>query len=243
MCKESKFDILGLITARGGSKGVPRKNTRMVAGKPLIGWTIEAAKAAKSVSRVVLSTDDKKIAELGERYGAAVPFIRPPELAEDASSHVNVVLHALKWFEENEQWKPDFVLLLQPTSPLRTAIDIDEAVDLAIHVNADAVVSVCESPAHPYFIRLIDEQGTLQPFCDIPPGYLRRQELPRAFFVNGAIYLIRPEILRIQRTWFPEPTYAYQMPIERSLNIDSEWDLQQADILLGSDEGEIHGIL
>lgn len=224
--------VLGLITARGGSKGLPRKNIRPLAGKPLVAWTIEAALNCPALSRVVVSTDDAEIAEVCRKWGADIPFIRPGELAQDDSPHMDVIIHAIKWLKDNENWCSDYVMLLQPTSPFCNAQDIDMAVALAKKRKADSVVSVTEAPSHPYFIRRITEEGTLVDFAKKPEGYLPRQLLPPAFFENGAIYLARREVLIEKRTFYTDRTYAYVMPPERSLNIDTPWDLYLADLIL-----------
>jgi len=230
--------ILGLITARSGSKGVHHKNVRVVAGKALIAWTIEAALDARQSMRVVVSTDDAEIASLARSSGAEVPFMRPRELATDEASHVDVVIHSIRWFEEHERWTPDYLVLLQPTSPLRASGDIDAAVNLAIERDALAVISVCPSPVHPYFIRSIDANSVLRPVCGMPEGYLRRQDLPSVYSVNGAIFLIRPDVLESRRTWYPDPTHGYVMPVERSLDVNTEWDLRLADMILRGDTKE-----
>ena len=131
--------ILGLITARGGSKGIPGKNIKPLAGKPLIAWTIEAANNSRLLSQVIVSTDDNEIARSAQAWGAEVPFKRPEELAQDQSSHLDVVLHALQWYQLQHRALPEYVMLLQPTSPLRTANDIDAAISLAAQKQADAI--------------------------------------------------------------------------------------------------------
>ncbi len=223
---------LGLVTARGGSKGLPGKNVRMLGGKPLIAWTLEAAQKANSLHRTIVSTDDREIAETARRFGADVPFMRPAELAHDDSPHMDAVLHALTWLDEHEDDRPDYVVLLQPTSPLRTALDIDGAVALAREKNADAVVSVCPTHDHPYLVRRLTEEGTLEEFLPCSLAYARRQDLPPAYALNGAVYVIRRDILLAQRTLLPPPTYAYLMSIERSLQIDTPWDLRMLESML-----------
>lgn len=224
--------FVGLITARGGSKGVPGKNIAPVAGQPLIAWTIAAARESK-MDRCIVSTDSDEIAAVCRVAGGEVPFRRPDALAQDDSPHIDVLLHALDWLD-NEGRGPDYLVLLQPTSPLRTGQDIDAAMDLAIQRNADSVISVCDAPVHPFWVRRIDESGRLKDFMDWPDnsGYLRRQILPPAYAMNGAIYVIRSKILRERRSYFTERTYAYVMPRERSLDVDTAWDLQIAEMAL-----------
>lgn len=226
---------LGLVTARRGSKGLPGKNIRVVGGKPLIAWTLEAARNAALLDQVVVSTDDREIAETARRWGADVPFLRPAELARDESPHIDVVLHALAWLDEREEYRPDYVALLQPTSPLRTGEDIDGAVSLAREKNADAVVSVCETHDHPYLVRRLTADGRLEEFVPCPLAYARRQDLPPAYALNGAIYVNRRETLLASRTLCPAGALAYPMPVERSLQVDTVWDLRLAEYILGTE--------
>jgi len=202
----------------------------------MIAWTIQAALESDSLNRVILSTDDTEIAETGRKWGAEVPFMRPAELAQANSPHIDVILHAVEWLADNENYQPDYVMLLQPTSPLRTAQDIDAAMALARQHAAESVVSVSESPAHPFFIKSITKEGKLADFGDKPDGYLPRQALPPAYVENGAIYIVRRDILLRQKTLYPDGTYPYIMAEERSLDVDTPWDLYLADLVL-SDKG------
>ena len=224
--------ILGLITARGGSKGVPKKNIKIVAGKHLIVWTIEAALKSSMLNRVVLSTDDKVIAEIGKNNNAEVPFLRPEILAQDNSPHIDVIFNAINWLIDNENWRPDYILLLQPTSPLRTCQDIDNVISMGIEKNADSVVSVCMSQVHPYKMKIINRAGKMIDYTEKPKGYLPRQILPDIYFENGALYLIKTKVLLEQKTLFPENTIPYVMSEQNSLDIDTEWDVEIADLIL-----------
>jgi len=229
--------ILGLITARGGSKGVPKKNIKIVAGKHLIVWTIEAALKSSMLSRVVLSTDDKIIAEIGKNNNVEVPFLRPEILAQDNSPHIDVIFNATNWLIDNENWCPDYILLLQPTSPLRTCQDIDNVISMGIAENADSVVSVCMSQVHPYKMKKINREGKMIDYTEKPKGYLPRQKLPDIYFENGALYLIKTKVLLEQKTLFPQNTIPYIMPEENSLDIDTEWDIFLADLILKNKHG------
>jgi CMP-N,N'-diacetyllegionaminic acid synthase len=224
-------NVLTLITARGGSKSVPKKNVRVVAGKPLIAWTIEAAISCSNLDRVIVSTDDEEIAQTARDWGAEVPFMRPTELAQDDSPHIPVVTHAVEWMESHEGFKCDYVLLLQPTSPLRTSEDIDASIQLALENDADSVVSVCEAPYHPYLAKNIVD-GRLENIITPPDGYLARQVLPRSYVNNGAIYLVRRDYFMKSQTLFSDHSYAYVMPQDRSLDIDTPWDLHLAELIL-----------
>jgi CMP-N,N'-diacetyllegionaminic acid synthase len=224
--------VIGLITARGGSKGIPGKNIKMAAGKPLIEWTIQAALESQLLCRVIVSTDDDAIATVALSAKAEVPFLRPKELAGDASPHILTTEHAIQWLHEQEDCQPDYILLLQPTSPLRTASDIDGAIRLAIDRNASDVVSVCEAQHHPFLTYRLGDDGTLSPLVQTEIGYLRRQDLPTAYATNGAIYLNKRESLLQRRCHTPPGTLAYVMPQHRSLDVDTAWDFLVAELLL-----------
>jgi len=220
--------ILALITARGGSKGIPGKNLAPLAGKPLIAWTVEAARGASSLARTLVSTDDEAIAAACRSCGAEVPFRRPAELAGDRSSHISVVEHALRWLESEERYLPDYVVLLQPTSPLRTSADIDAAVSLALGKNADAVVGVCVAENHPYLVKGLDGNGGLVDYVTPPLAYARRQDFPPAYVINGAVYVNRREALLRSGSFVPPGALPYVMPRERSIDIDTPADLDAA---------------
>lgn len=224
--------IIGLIPARGGSKSIPRKNIKLLAGKPLIAWTIEAALQSHRLSRVIVSTDDAEIAQVARECGAETPFLRPSELANDDSSSISVVLHAIHWLEEREGFLPDYVLLLQPTSPFRSVQDICAAIELAEDRKAIAVIGVSEAERHPYLCKRILDDGTLADFVTSDLAYLRRQDLPPAYALNGAVYLNRRESLLRDHSFHPSGALAYVMPIERSLEIDTPWDWRVAELIL-----------
>ena len=228
---------VGLITARGGSKGIPQKNIKPLAGKPLIAWTIEAALNSRRLDRVIVSTDDEEIAKVAREWGADVPFMRPPELAQDDSPHLEVIRHALRWLDSENQAQLDYLMLLQPTSPLRTTEDIDRAIVLATEKDADAVVSVCQTHDHPYLSKQVTPDGRLLDFVEKPQGYLARQRLPPAYSLNGAIYLVRRSVLLERDDWYTDGTFAYIMPPERSLDIDTPWDLHLVNLILRDANG------
>ncbi len=232
------IDVLALVTARGGSKGVPRKNVRPLQGRPLIAWTIDEARAATSVARVVVSTDDEEIATIAAGCGAEVPFMRPKEHAGDASSHIDVLVHAIEWFERNEGYRPEYILTMQPTSPLRTVQDIEAACLIAEANGADAVVGVEETHHHPFLVRMIGSNGKLEEFVQTDISYLRRQDLPPAYVVNGAIFLNRRDSLLRDRTFEPVGTYPYVMPSDRSLQIDTPWDWFLIEQVMGARHAE-----
>lgn len=218
--------VLALIPARGGSKGIPRKNVRPIAGKPLIAWTIEAARAARDVDAVVVSTEDGEIAEIARSWGADVPFMRPPELAADDTPGIDPVLHALTMLPAY-----DAVLLLQPTSPLRTGADIEGLLALARQQGACSVVSIRETQDHPAWMYRLGSAGELQPLL---PGedIARRQDLPPVYALNGAMYFAQTAWLRARRGLVGPETIGYPMPTERSVDIDEPLDWRLAEMLL-----------
>lgn len=233
---------IGVVPARGGSKGIPRKNITMVAGKPLLAYTAEAALKSRRLSRCLLSTDDEEIASVGRKCGLEVPFLRPPELATDATPTIDVLIHVAQRLAELGI-KPDALVLLQPTAPLRTADDIDAVVGLLAESGADSVVSVTAIPSH-YAMEwqlALDHQGTLSlanggPLRDI---VTRRQLLKKSYYRNGAVYAIRSGTLLKQRNLYGDRCLGYVMPVERSVNIDCPDDLVQAErILSGSQSRE-----
>ncbi|ABB40051.1 N-acylneuraminate cytidylyltransferase [Oleidesulfovibrio alaskensis G20] len=224
--------LLGLITARGGSKRVPRKNLRIVGGKPLIAWTVEEACKCSLLDSVVVSTDDEEIASVAHRFGALRPFMRPADLAGDATPHIDCVFHALESLKMVGFSSFDAVVLLQPTSPLRLAEDIEGVVNTAMKTGAEAVVSVSESVEHPYFSRLMDAQGILSPVVLQNMAYPRKQDLEKTYFINGSIYFNTVESLCRDRTFYPDRLHGYVVPLERSLQVDSDYELNIADLLL-----------
>lgn len=224
--------ILGLIPARGRSKGLPRKNKRLLLGKPLIAWTIEQALASKYLDRVVVSTDDEEIVEISKKYGAEAPFMRPKKLATDDAKGIDVVLHTINWVEENNNKHYDLLMLLQPTSPLRTSKDIDKAVELLFSKKAQAIVSVCETEHHPYWSNTLPEDGCMKDFIRAEIKNKNRQELLVFYRSNGAIYLAYWSYLKQQRSFLDKETFAYIMPEERSIDIDNQIDFKLAEILM-----------
>jgi CMP-N-acetylneuraminic acid synthetase len=228
---------LGIITARGGSKGVPGKNLKLLGGKPLLAYTIEAA-VDTALDRLILSTDDPKIADAARALGCEVPFMRPAELARDETPHLPVIQHAVQWLKTHDRYEADVVVILQPTSPLRSAIDISGALRMLELSNADAVVSVTEVSAHAHPMRMlrVDADGSATLFVSGEPvrrRINRRQELPPAFVMNGAVYACRTSVL-----FAPEPSLygdrvvAYPMPADRSISIDSFEDWAEAEAAL-----------
>ena len=227
--------VLGIITARGGSKGVPGKNLKLLAGKPLLAYTIDAARACHALDRVILSTEDEAIAAAGRALGCDVPFIRPAELSRDDTPHLPVIQHAADWMHEQGHFQPDAVVVLQPTSPLRTAADLEGAIALLESSGADSVVSVSEVPAHSHPSRTlrVDADGFAVLFATGAPvrqRINRRQELPEAWVMNGAIYACRTGVLcGLNPSLYGDRVVAYCMPPERSISIDDLDDWAAAE--------------
>lgn len=228
--------ILGLIPARGGSRGIPRKNIAPIGGRPLLAYTCEAALGSRRLTRVVISTDDEEIAAVGRDCGAEVPFWRPPELAQAETPSLPVVLHALDWLSGHEAWEPDIVVLLQPTSPLRRARHIDEALQAMEAAGADTVVSVVPVPHryNPYSIGRVAD-GWLRDFWEEPVPFdrFRREDAPLFYARNGpAVLATRTCVLRERASFFGHLVLPYVMLEEDSVDIDTPFDLRMAEWLL-----------
>jgi CMP-N-acetylneuraminic acid synthetase len=224
------MNILGVIPARGGSVGIPRKNLYPLNGQPLIAYAIQAARAAHSLNRVIVSTDDDEIAHVARDYGADVPFMRPADLAQSQTPTVPVIQHALAMLDPTQF---DAVVVIQPTAPLRLSEDIDNAIALLTD-GFDSVVSVAEVPHqfNPNWIHHIDDHA-LHPYIeDGPLKYIRRQDLPPVYYRNGAVYVTRCMVLKKSGNLYGERTAAYIMPPQRSVNIDSLSDIWLAEYFL-----------
>ena len=226
---------LGVITARGGSKGIPGKNLKLLAGRPLVAHTIDAARESGVFDRLILSTDDPAIADVARGLGCEVPFLRPAELARDETPHLPVMQHALKWLADHQEYRPELVMILQPTSPLRQPRHIREAVALMAASPADSVVSVCPVPAHyhPMNMIAVDPAGEARLF--VTGGRLRtrlkrRQDLPPVWVINGAIYLFRAAVLsEAEPSLYGMHSAPYVMSERHSINIDNLDDWEQAE--------------
>lgn len=209
-------NILGLIPARGGSKRLPRKNIRPFLGRPLISWTIEQAKKSKYLNRVVVTTEDKEIAEISQKEGAEVPFLRPEELARDGSPTADAVLHSIDWFKERGEIF-DIIVLLEPTSPLRKDNDIDNAIELFINSldKADSLVSVGEVHLeNPYIMKKIDG-GYIRPFIDD-----KEDRINKIYFPYGVIYISKIQALRDYRSFYQKRTIPYFIERWQNYEID-----------------------
>lgn len=219
--------VLGIIPARGGSKGIPGKNLADLGGKPLLAWTIEAGRASKTIDRLILSSDSEEIMEVARQLGCDVPFVRPAELAGDHTPAADPVIHALHSLDQAY----DYVVLLQPTSPFRSADDIDACVNACVSDSVPACVSVVETRAHPYWTYLLDSRFLMHPFVE-RDLVTRRQDLPPAYALNGAVYAARVDWFLHSRAFVSEDTRAYVMPEERSVDVDTPFDLRVARALV-----------
>jgi len=228
--------VLGLIPARGGSKSIPRKNIVPLAGRPLLAYTCQAALESRSISRVVISTDDEEIAQVARECGVEAPFLRPAELASDTAQSIDVALHAVDFLQESENWSTDVLVLLQPTSPLRTARHVDEAMAARKEAGAETVVSVVDVPHRysPYSIMELSE-GRLSPFWTDPLPFdrFRRQDVPVLYARNGpAVLATRSSVLREKHSFYGDLVVPYIMEEAESLDIDGPLDLELAEFLL-----------
>ena len=228
------YPIMVVICARGGSKGVPGKNTRLLNGKPLITYTIEQAKKFSWADRIVVSTDDKEIKEVAEQYGVKVPFLRPRELATDTISVIPVIIHAVRKAEDYWKEHYDIVVNLSPTSPLRTVKDIELAVKTLVEVpDTESVFSVCESNKNPYFnMYEMDSMGYVTLSKRIKESAARRQDTPKVYLQNGSIYAVWKKILFEKKNFDTDKTRIYIMPEECSVDIDSGLDFEFAEFLM-----------
>lgn len=219
--------VIAVIAARGGSKGFPRKNIADFGGKPLIAWTIAAAARSKLLDRAVVSTDNAEIAGIARHWQGDVPFLRPAPLATDDASVTDAVLHAIDTLAEPCR----YVVLLQATSPLRTGEDIDNAITLCHRRHARSCVSLSPVEKGPQWMFKV-EGGKASPLTFDVAVHKRRQELPIAYLPNGAIYVAESNWLKTARTFYGDDTAAYIMPVERSVDIDSQKDLWIAEAFL-----------
>lgn len=226
---DNKFVVI--IPARGGSKGIPNKNLKELLGKPLIAYSIECAINSKYVDKVIVSTDSSEIAEVSKKYGAEVPFLRPSELATDSSPVIDTFIYTIERLEKEEGITIDQFIVLQPTSPLRTTRDLDEAIELFVNKKADSVVSYT-SEEHPiYWHKYLKEDGRLEDF--MPSSISRRQDYRKTYYPNGAIYVFKKALI-LQRNYYSENTYAYIMPRNRSVDIDYQEDFDYIEYLLSN---------
>lgn len=218
--------VLAIIPARGGSKGIPNKNLIPLADKPLIGWTIDAAKGSKYIDRLILSSDSQAIIDYAISAGCEAPFVRPAELAQDDTPGIAPVLHATEALDK----KYDLVVLLQPTSPLRETEDIDSCIEKSV-AHATSCVSVTEPDKSPYWMYTLNEaDGKMQPL--LKTDAMRRQDLPKVYALNGAVYVAETSFLLVHKSFLTSDTVASIMPKIRSVDIDDMMDLEWAEVVM-----------
>lgn len=223
--------VLAVIPARGGSKGIPRKNIKKLCGKPLIAWTIEEGLKSKYIDKLIVSTEDEEIALLSRKYGAEVPFLRPKELSYDDTPGIEPIIHSIKWMEQNAGIEYNYICVLQCTSPFRKSEHIDEALETLAKKNGECIVSVCESEISPYWMKKI-ENGILKDFMNNVQFYARRQELPKIYRLNGAIYAGKTSFVLKNKSWYGDNTLPYVMQRHDSLDIDDMLDFKIAELLM-----------
>ena len=227
------MSFLALIPARGGSKGLPRKNIKNLLGKPLIAWSIEAALNSKVVDRIIVSTDDEEISNVAKFWGAEVPFIRPSKLAQDNSTTFSVIEHALNSLEHRQRYVPDHIVLLEPTSPLRNATDIDRAFDQLKHSNASSIVGICLTEVHhPVFMYQMNDSGKLKPYLNNSKKIVRKQDLEGTYFLEGSIYISETQVLLEEKTFYHGNTIGYEVPKWKSPEIDDEIDFLLTEVIM-----------
>lgn len=224
--------VLGLIPARAGSKGIPGKNKKLLAGKTLVHRAFESAQAAGVLDRIILSTDDPEIASAAQALGLEVPFVRPSQLAADDAAMIDVVIHAISFLQAAD-YRADGLLLLQPTAPLRESSHIRRAVELL--ADYDSVCSVVPLPKDicPHYLMKINANGFLEYFLPDGSGYVRRQDVPQAYQRDGTIYLTKTEILLEQRTFYGDRCFPMVLDPKESINIDEPADWIEAERSLG----------
>lgn len=236
-------EVLAVIPARGGSKGVPRKNIRPLAGKPLIAHTIEAALNSKNIHRVIVSTDDSEIAEVARENGAEVPFLRPEEFATDTATSLSVIQHAISWFSKHKSYRPAALAILSPTSPLRTVAQIEATINLLWSTKHDSALTICSVQDHPYFIYEQQQDGSLSELVSLANKPLRRQELPVYYTHSQAVVVSRYDYLKNCGKHQPifnfQSMAGYCIDRDSALDIDTLDDFHAAEILFKQRQEQI----
>jgi len=225
-----KYKVVCVIPARGGSKGVPRKNIKILGSKPLIAYTIEQALQSKYIDRIVVSTEDREIADISKQYGAEVPFMRPVVLAGDQVATIDVLLHAINWLEE-DKYAFDIIVLLHTTTPLRVVKDIDSCIEMLLGTKADNIFSVTEAHRNPYFNMVeINQNGKVQ--LSKKGTFTSRQSAPKVYDMNSSIYVWWKDLLKKETKIFLENSQVYVMPKIRSIDIDDDIDFRIAEVVM-----------
>lgn len=231
MYKSKTF--LAIIPARGGSKGLPGKNIKELCNKPLIVWSIEAGLNSSYIDEVMVSTDSKNIAKISNKYGASVPFLRPANLASDTATSFDAIKHTIDYYQNVLKKKYDYIVLLEPTSPLRKASDIDKAIEQLMNSNADSIVGICKTEdQNPAFLVNKDAQNFISGYENKEIKILRRQDIKDVYFFEGTIYISKTEILLDKKTFYHENTIGYIVPKFKSLEIDDIDDFIMVEAIM-----------
>lgn len=229
---------MAIIPARGGSKRLPGKNIKNIGGKPMIAHAILAAKKSKYIDRLIVSTDDPAIVKVAKKYGAEVPFIRPAELASDTAPTLAVLKHAVKYIEDNDRFKPDLIVLIQPTNPLVRSADVDGAIVKMIATKTNSCFTVSEISQRPEWMYTLSGKKPKLFLSPRNSEKKRSQDLPKLGIINGAVYVMKYDTLMKKNRIRDENTSIYTMPKERSVDIDNHFDFEIAKALMKYDENK-----
>ncbi len=231
MYKNKTF--LGIIPARGGSKGLPGKNIKELCGKPLIAWSIESGLKSKYLDEVIVTTDSKDIANIAKQYGASVPFLRPDVLASDTATSFDAIKHTIEFYKNEMKKEFDYIVLLEPTSPLREARDIDIAIEQLFNSNADSIVGICKTEdQNPAFLVFKNEKDFISGYENHDMKVLRRQDIKDVYFFEGTIYISKTDVLLNKKTFYHENTIGYVVPKYKSLEIDDIDDFIMVEAIM-----------
>ena len=231
MYKNKTF--LAIIPARGGSKGLPGKNIKNLCGKPLIAWSIESGLKSNYIDKVMVTTDDEEIATISKNYGADVPFLRPCEFSTDIATSFDVIRHTLNYYKNKLNKKFDYIVLLEPTSPLREVSDIDNAIEKLLNSTADSIVGICKTEdQNPAFLVHKSPNEYISGYEQKEMRVLRRQDIRNVYFFEGTIYISKTDILKEKETFYHSNTIGYVVPKYKSLEIDDMDDFIMVEAIM-----------
>jgi N-acylneuraminate cytidylyltransferase/CMP-N,N'-diacetyllegionaminic acid synthase len=231
MYKNKTF--LAIIPARGGSKGFPGKNIKELCGKPLIAWSIEAGLKCKYLDEVMVTTDYQNIVEVSKQYGAIVPFLRPNKLASDTTTSFDAIKHTIEYYKNELNKEFDYIVLLEPTSPLRESSDIDKAIEVLLDSDVDSIVGICRTEdQNPVFLVLKNEKSFISGYENKEMKVLRRQDIKDVYFFEGTIYISKTNVLLDKKTFYHENTIGYEVPKYKSLEIDDMDDFVMVEAIM-----------
>jgi len=225
--------FLAIIPARGGSKGLPGKNIKNLCGKPLIAWSIETGLNSKYIDEVMVTTDSQEIADVAQKYGANVPFLRPKELATDTATTFDAIKHTIDFYKEKLKKEFDYIVLLEPTSPLREVSDIDNAVEQLLNSDADAIVGICKTEdQNPAFLVLKDNNNYISGYENRSMKVIRRQDISDVYFFERTIYISKTDVLLDKQTFYHDKTIGYEVPKYKSLEVDDMDDFIMVEAMM-----------